>query len=319
MLGRMQRHFLPVTLVATAGTLIFAAACADATRAPTEPEIAGRSPFLTQATETRPAAAGEAVLVGAGDIAACASAGDEATAALLDRIAGTVFTAGDNAYPSGSSADFQNCYAPSWGRHKARTRPTPGNHEYLTAGAAGYFAYFGAAAGTPGQGYYSYDLAGWHVVALNSSVAHDASSPQLLWLRADLAAHPARCILAYWHHARFSSGSAHGNDLTVKPFWNELDQAGAELVISGHDHDYERFAPQTPSGVADPTNGIREFVVGTGGKSLRGFGVIQPNSQVRNASTYGVLKLTLRPGSYRWKFVPVSGGSFTDSGNGVCH
>jgi hypothetical protein len=263
---------------------------------------------------------GTYVLVGAGDIADCGSSGDEATADLLDGIQGTIFTAGDNAYPDGSAADFSGCYAPSWGRHKSRTRPAPGNHDYHTPGAPDYYAYFGQSAGPAGLGYYSYDLGDWHVVSLNSNVAMSAGSAQETWLRADLAASAKTCTLAYWHHPRFSSGTVAGNDSATQPLWQALYDAGAEIVVSGHEHNYERFAPQTPAGVADPVNGIREFVVGTGGAGLANdFGTGQPNSEVFDGTTWGVLKLTLSPGAYSWTFVPVAGSSFTDSGTGACH
>jgi hypothetical protein len=263
------------------------------------------------------------VLVGAGDIASCASSGDEATAKLLDGIPGTVYTLGDNVYEFGTDAEFANCYNPSWGRHKARTMPTPGNHEYFTAGASGYYNYFGAAAGEPARGYYSYDLGAWHIVALNSMCENvggcGATSPMVTWLRQDLAANPSSCTLAYWHHPVFTSGSEHGTDPKMIPSWNALYAAGAEAILSGHSHNYERFAPQTSSGVADPAQGIREFVVGTGGRSHQTFSTIRANSQVRNSDTYGVLKLTLHPSSYDWQFVPEAGKTFSDSGSGSCH
>src|SRR5439155_19242021 len=256
------------------------------------------------------------VLVGAGDIADCESDGDEATAALLDTIAGAVFTVGDNAYGDGSAAAFATCYDPSWGRHKARTHPSPGNHDYETSGATGYYDYFGANAGGRGTGYYSYDMSGWHVIALNSNISMEAGSAQEQWLRADLARTSQRCTLAYWHHARFSSSSSHGSQEQTRPLWDALYASGAELVISGHDHTYERFAPQTPDGSADPDRGIREFVVGTGGSSHYGFGPPLPNSEVRDSTSYGVLKVTLGPDRYAWRFVPIAGHSFTDSGSG---
>jgi acid phosphatase type 7 len=271
----------------------------------------------------RPARAVSVVLVGAGDIASCSSAGDEATARLLDGISGTVFTTGDNAYNSGTATQFKTCYHPSWGRHKARTRPSVGNHEYNTAGASGYFNYFGSAAGDPRKGYYSYNLGEWHVVALNSMCNQvggcGATSPMVSWLKQDLAANPKKCTLAYFHHPLFSSGFHHGNTPRMKPSWDALYAANAEVVLGGHEHNYERFAPQSPSGVANSARGIREFVVGMGGRSHYSFGTVQPNSQVRNANTYGVLKLTLHPSSYEWKFVPVAGKTFTDSGTTSCH
>jgi hypothetical protein len=192
------------------------------------------------------------VLVGAGDIAGCDTTGDEATAKLLDNISGTVFTAGDNAYNSGTSSQFKNCYAPSWGRHKARTKPTVGNHEYITSGASGYFNYFSSAAGDPKKGYYSYNLGEWHIVSLNSMCENvggcGSTSPMLSWLKNDLASNPKPCTLAYFHYPLFSSGGEHGSMLKMKPAWNVLYAANADVVISGHDHDYERFAPQKPDG-----------------------------------------------------------------------
>ncbi len=261
-------------------------------------------------------------LVAAGDIATCEDDADEATALLLDQITGTVATLGDHVYDDGTPREFADCYDPTWGRHKARTRPAPGNHDYETRGARGYFGYFGEAAGHPRRGYYSYDLGAWHVVALNSNCdATDdcaAGSDQERWLRADLAAHPAACTLAYWHHPRFSSGE-HGNAEAMEPIWLALYEAEADVVLSGHDHLYERFAPQNPRGEADPDRGIAEFVVGTGGKDLYGFERAQPNSEVRNNDTFGVLKLTLHPSGYDWEFVPVAGGTFHDAGSRRCH
>ena len=274
---------------------------------------------LASAARTSPAPApADAVLVGAGDIADCGETADSATAALLDHIPGTVFTAGDNAYESGTTEQFARCYDPTWGRHKARTRPAPGNHDYETAQGAAYYHYFGRLAGDSGLGYYSYDLAGWHVVSLNSNIEMSAGSAQERWLRADLAAHRAACTLAYWHHPLFSSGE-HGNTPAVQPLWQALYDAGADVVIAGHDHTYERFAPQTPAGERDPARGIRQFIAGTGGASLYAFTSLAPNSEVRNNTTHGVLKLTLRPRSYAWAFVPAAGGRFRDSGNGNCH
>jgi acid phosphatase type 7 len=262
-----------------------------------------------------------AVLLAAGDIAVCTGAPTEATAALLDANAGAVAALGDNAYEDGSATDYANCYDPTWGRAKSRTRPTPGNHDYHTAGAAGYFGYFGAAAGDPAKGYYSYELGAWHVVVLNSNctfVSCAAGSAQELWLRADLARSTARCTLAYWHHARFSSGD-HGSNAEMQPFWSDLYRSGADLVLTAHDHDYERFAPQNAAGVVDPAHGVREFVVGTGGAPLGSLGTPAPNSEVRDASTYGILRLSLRPNGYGWQFLPVAGQTFTDSGSNSCH
>jgi len=264
------------------------------------------------------------VFVGAGDIADCSRTQDESTAQLLDSIPGTVFTLGDDAYPDGTLAQFNDCFGPTWGRHKNRTRPVPGNHEYHTTGAAGYYTYFGAAASpldtnctSDCKGYYSYNLGAWHIIALNSEIDHTTGSVQEKWLRADLAANQSMCTLAYWHKPRFSSGN-HGNNSGVQPFWQALYDYRADVVLSGHDHTYERFAPQNPTGQADPTRGIREFVVGTGGRSLYPFPNIQPNSEVRNNTTWGVLKLTLHATSYNWEFVPIAGQTFTDAGSGNC-
>ena len=268
---------------------------------------------------------GGAVLVGAGDIAVCSTPNDEATAALLDGIAGTVFTLGDNVYSSGTVSEFANCYDPSWGRHRTRTRPSVGNHEYGTANAAGYYGYFGAAAGDPAKGYYSYDLGDWHIIVLNTNLSCSviscaAGSVQEQWLRADLAANSKACTLAYWHHPRFNSGASHGNNVAVAPFWNALYEFNADVVLNGHEHVYERFGPQTPGAVADAARGIRQFTVGTGGRTLYTFKATpEPNSQVRNASAYGVLKLTLHATSYDWQFVPIAGSTFTDTGSGSCH
>jgi hypothetical protein len=261
-----------------------------------------------------------AVLVGAGDIASCDDlAGAQATATLLDNIPGTVFAARDLAYEQ-----FAKCYGPTWGRFKDRTRPAPGNHEYHSDGASGYVRYFGAAAGDPKKGYYSYDLADWHIVVLNSECEAvggcEAGSAQGQWLRQDLKEHSATCKLAYWHKPLFSSGAKHGNDPEIKPLWDALYAASVDVVLNGHDHDYERFAPQDPSGKLDPQRGIREFVVGTGGKnSHRTFASAQPNSEVRQADIFGVLKLTLRTAGYEWEFVSEAGKKFTDSGTGTCH
>jgi hypothetical protein len=268
-------------------------------------------------------AVGDPVLVGAGDIASCRSTGDEATAGLLAGIDGTVATFGDNAYQRGSAADFAQCYEPSWGQFKARTFPSPGNHDYDTAGASGYFDYFGTAAGAPGTGYYSYELGSWHVISLNSNCSAVVGgcapgSPQEQWLKADLAAHSNACTLAYWHHPRFSSGR-NGDNSIVGPFWDDLYQGGAEVVLNGHDHDYERFAPLNPSGQPEPTQGIREFVVGTGGAELRAFNRIHPTSEVQLAGMNGVLQMTLHPDSYDWQFVTAPDGIVADAGSATCH
>jgi len=265
------------------------------------------------------------VLVGAGDIASCDDlSGAEATAKLIDKIPGTVIAVGDLAYPDGSDEQFSKCYAPTWGRFKERTRPAPGNHEYHGDGASGYMRYWGETAGDPKKAYYSYDLGKWHIVSLNSECLQvggcGKDSEQGKWLAQDLAKHPTACTLAYFHRPLFSSGLAHGRDPELKPLWDILYQGGTDVIINGHDHDYERFAPQDPDGKADAQHGIREFVVGTGGKnSHRIIGLGQSNSEVRQADTYGVLKLTLHAESYDWEFVPEAGKKFTDTGTGKCH
>jgi hypothetical protein len=263
-----------------------------------------------------------AVLVGAGDIASCQLEGDSATAALLDGIDGSVFALGDNVYDRGTAEEFAECYTPTWGRHKARTFPTPGNHEYLTEDAAGYFAYFGAAAGDPDEGYYSYDVGSWHIVVLNSNCfavgGCDAGSEQAAWLREDLRRNSTDCTLAYWHYPRFSSGT-HGGTLEMAPIWAILHNAGAEVAIAGHDHLYERFALQDAAGRPDPVRGIRQFIAGTGGASLYDFGEIAPNSEVRRNDTHGVLVLTLHSDRYDWEFVSTDRDGFVDEGTSGCH
>jgi acid phosphatase type 7 len=281
-------------------------------------EVSFRAESLVSAS-----AEDQAVLIGAGDVADCTDlAGAEATAKLLEQNPGTVMVLGDAAYPDGTKENFE-CYDKTWGRVKARTRPSVGNHEFHSTGATYYFQYFGAAAGDSKNGYYSYELGSWHIVVLNSECEEvggcNTGSRQEKWLREDLAAHPAACTLAYFHKPLFSSGAKHGNDPEIKPLWQALYEANADLVINGHDHDYERFAPQDPDGKADAKRGIREFVAGTGGKSHRPFGAPRANSELRNADSFGVLKLTLKPGGYDWQFIPEAGKTFTDSGSGACH
>jgi hypothetical protein len=245
-----------------------------------------------------------------------------------------VLALGDVQYFCGSLTAFQKSYALSWGRVKSITHPAVGNHEYLTsggtgttgcttanAGAKGYYSYYGAAAGPAGKGYYSFNIGAWHIIALNTQCSAAGGcgigSPQYNWLQSDLAANKQKCTLAYWHIPLFSSGGrANANS---KQFWNLLYNANADLILTGHDHIYERFAPQNPSGVADSLRGIREFVVGTGGSDHTSIATIAANSQVRNTTTYGVLRLTLHAASYDWKFIPEAGKTFTDSGTSTCH
>lgn len=268
------------------------------------------------------------VLVGAGDIAACsARAGAEATAKLIERIPGTVFAAGDLAYERGTAQEFRDCYGTTWGRFKDRTKPTPGNHEYNAGGGAAYFAYWGGQAGTPDKSYYSFDLGQWHVIALNTNCVAPGvggcgiGSPQEKWLKQDLKEHAKSCIAAFGHHALYSSGvfRSHAVHPELRDLWRDLYEAHADLILAGHEHSYERFAPQDPDGNADEKNGIREIVVGTGGRSHDPLGTALPNSEVRNFETYGVLKLTLWPGRYAWEFIPVNADGFRDSGEGHCH
>ncbi|MEX1008308.1 MAG: Calx-beta domain-containing protein [Acidimicrobiia bacterium] len=278
---------------------------------------------------------GDPVIAAAGDIAcdptSSAYNGGQGTATECRQLAtsdllvnGTdaaVLLLGDNQYENGALVKYQQSYETSWGRVKANTRPVPGNHDYGTTGAAGYYDYFGTAAGDRTKGYYSFDVGAWHLVALNSNCAAiggcAAGSAQEQWLRADLSAHPAACTLAFWHHPRFSSG-LHGSDASTAALWQALYDANADVVLNGHDHDYERFAPQNPSGVADGARGVRQFVVGSGGRSHYATGTPKPNSEVRDSTSFGILRLTLRANGYEWAFRPAV-GTFTDNGTGACH
>jgi Calcineurin-like phosphoesterase len=268
------------------------------------------------------------ILVGAGDIASCkALEGAEATAKLIEQIPGTVFAAGDLAYEHGSAAEFKNCYGTTWGRFKDRTRPALGNHEYADPSAAAYFQYWGDQAGPAGKGYYSYDLGIWHIIVLNTNCDAPGlggcakGSPEELWLRQDLSEHPNACIVSYGHHALFSSGvfRKHALHPELTQFWQDLYAAHADLMLVGHEHSYERFAPQDPEGHLDFTHGIRQIVAGTGGRSHDLLGFAIANSEVRNYDTYGVLKVTLMPHAYTWEFIPEPDHTFRDSGSGVCH
>lgn len=308
-LARVRRY---AVALAAAVCCALAVNCGGGDRtsgSPTTPTVPGPTP-----PNPTPPFAGPEVFVGAGDIALCGG-NQEATARQLDGIGGTVFTLGDNAYPSGTRDEFRNCYEPSWGRHKGRTRPVPGNHDYGSLNAAPYYEYFGANAGPAGLGYYSFDLGAWHIVALNSNIATGAGSAQAAWLAADLAASGARCTLAMWHHPLFTSGP-NGNNGYMRELYRMLYDAGAEIVLVGHDHMYERFAPQGPDGQLDAARGMRQFVVGTGGVPLYDFRAPQPNSEVR-IRAHGVMKLTLFGDRYDWEFLPVSGAG--DSGTSACH
>lgn len=262
-----------------------------------------------------------AELIAAGDIGTCVGSGDDATGRRLETLPGTILGLGDFAYPNGSAGDFASCFDPSWGPHKSRIAPVAGNHEYAVPGAAPYFEYFGAAAGTPEQPWRSFDTGGWHVVALDSNCGRvggcDAGSPQGQWLEADLAANSKPCTLAYFHHPRFSSGIL-GVDDGVLPFWQTLYAHGVDVVLTGHDHAYERFARVGPSGLAEPLRGIRSFIVGSGGVGLHGAEEAEPNSEVRDETSYGVLRLALTPTGYSWEFMGAGPGGFTDSGSEEC-
>jgi acid phosphatase type 7 len=270
----------------------------------------------------------EGILVGAGDIATCPGNADEETAALIDQVVAEwpdaiVFTTGDNVYPGGSIEEYRECFEPSWGRHRSRTRPAVGNHDFGETKAAGYHEYWGERGGEFDRYYYSYDVGEWHVVVLSAEchrVGCDLDSEdgeQAEWLVADLEASDARCTIAIWHDPRWSSGR-YGNNRDYATFWEILHDHGAEMVINGHEHLYERFEPMDPDGAVDRDRGIMQFTVGTGGGELRGFESIHPNSAAR-ASEYGVLQLSLGQGRYEWAFLPVDEQGSRDSGSGACH
>jgi acid phosphatase type 7 len=290
--------------IAAGAALIVVAACASELKIPLAPG------------PTEPA-----ILVGAGDIAVCGAGGSMATGRLLDTLPGTVFVAGDIAYPDGTAEQFRDCYEPAWGRHKERTRPAPGNHEYGSPGAAPYFTYFGANAGPPRRGYYTFRTGTWQVFSLNSNTESADRRAQVEWLNRELGASgTSGCSVAFFHHPLFSSGP-HGvvpHMPVVADMWASLYSAGVDVIISAHEHFYERFAPQSPAGLPDPQFGIRQFIVGTGGAPLT-----QPVRRVANSeavlSAFGVLRLTLDPQSYRWEFFASDGGAILDAGTGSCH
>jgi hypothetical protein len=313
-----------VAMACATAVLLAVSACAAT---PPRETAAPPSPAPTATTPAPAPTPAPAVLAGAGDIASCANTADTRTAALLDGIPGGVFTLGDNAYANGTPEEFARCYGPTWGRHRERTRPVIGNHEYHTPGARGYFDYFGAAAGPRGDGWYSYEAGSWHVVVLNSNCdvvrgGCAAGSPQERWLRADLAAAATRtrCVAAMWHHPLFTSAAVHPPTTSVRPLFRALKDAGVELLLTGHNHQYERFAPQTAQGARDDRRGVREFVVGTGGDSTYGFrDPPAPHSQKRIARTPGVLRLTLTADGYDWRFVPAAPAKAADAGHDTCH
>jgi hypothetical protein len=315
----MRSVFVRLLSVLLPGALAFAGASCDASD-PTRP-IPRPTAIVTPTglvSDIPPE-----IFVGAGDVGTCNNNNDEATAKLLDNIPGTVFLLGDNVYENGTTTEFQNCYEPTWGRHRARTKPSAGNHDYNTSGAAGYYGYFGAAAGDPTKGYYSFELGAWHIIVLNSNVSMKVTSAQVAWLKADLAAHPNLCTAAYWHHPLYSSTGGTGSGgvtySSVRPLVDALYAGGADLILAGHRHFYERMVPIKPDGSPDAAFGIRQIIAGSGGRSGGAVTNAFPASEVRNGSTYGVLKLHLYEDSYAWKFVPVAGKTFTDSGSTACH
>ena len=277
------------------------------------------APTPVPTVQPTPAPDSIAVLVGAGDIASCSSDGDEQTASLLDGLSATVITLGDNAYEEGSLQQYRDCYAASWGRFKPRTRPAVGNHEYLTEGAQGFREYFER--GTAAT-YYAYNAGTWRVYVMDSNCAKvggcGPGSPQYEWLAADLTANPRTCVLAYWHHPRFTLGPHANDEGGAGILWDLLDTVGAEVILNGHDHNYQRWAPMRPDGTPDP-NGIRLIINGAGGRNHTTPTRSDGRVEAQNHDTYGVVRLLLRPGSYDWQFIPVSGGSFSDSGSSPCH
>jgi hypothetical protein len=311
---------LDVTAAITGnGTYSIAGTSNNADDAIFDSRESANAPQLVITTAPEPPPSGGEIFVGAGDIAGSGT-GDSATAALISALpsTATVFAAGDNAYDSGTLTEYNTYYDPTWGQFKARTLPAPGNHEYGTSGASGYFDYFGALAGPNRNGWFSKDIGDWHVISLNSEVSMAAGSPQETWLRQDLAANTKSCTIAMWHSPIFTSGS-HAPDSSTRPLFQALYDYNADVLVQGHNHNYERFAPMNPSGQVDTVRGIRSFVNGAGGRSHYNFTSIAANSEVRNSDTYGVLKFTLNANSYDWEFIPEAGKTFRDSGSGTCH
>ncbi|CAG0956741.1 MAG: metallophosphoesterase [Anaerolineae bacterium] len=262
----------------------------------------------------------DAVILAAGDIAACIYTGDDQTAALLDKLDGLILALGDTVQTKGAMEEYLNCFEPTWGRHKGRIRPIPGNHDYQGDGGKAYFEYFGEAAGEAGKGWYSFNYGAWHLIALNSMVPANSRSEQVAWLKADLAANPTPCTLVYFHHPVFSSGAG-GLTSRMNTVLRVLYDAGVELVLSGDAHHYERFTPMTPDKLIDREKGVRQFVVGTGGGYLTRLGNKWRATEARTNETHGILRLVLSAGSYSWEFVKVeaSTSDFEDSGSAPCH
>ena len=327
----------PSAATTTSSTTTTTSSSSTTTSSSSSTTTSSSSTTSSTTATTVPTGGGDPLLAAAGDIACDPTDtnfnGGLGTAtgcqmgATSDLILGlspdAVLALGDVQYSSGSSSQFAASYDPSWGRVKLLTHPAVGNHEYGTSGASGYFNYFGPAAGVSGKGYYSFDVGTWHIIAINSNCTNvtggcAAGSAQEQWLRADLAAHPATCTLAYWHHPRYSSGHD-GDNLFMTDMWQALYDGGADLVLSGHSHDYERFAPQNNASQLDAERGIRQFVVGTGGAFFTGIGTPHANSEVLNNTAFGVLRLTLHPSGYDWRFLAAAGSTFPDSGSGACH
>ena len=304
-----------VTLVALSLAVLLTACLGQPPVGSAETPAPSHAPSASTGPGPSGSAGEEATLLAVGDIGYCNASNDDRVGKLAANLPGTIALLGDIVYEAGTAKDYANCFNPTWGSLLDRIRPVPGNHDYETRDAAGYFGYFAVPSGPADEGWYSYDLGAWHVIALNSECGAieggcGKESVELDWLRADLAAHPTQCTLAYWHHPRYSSG-LHGDNAMTELFWAALSRAGADLVLSGHDHDYERLGP---------VDGIRSFVVGTGGRSLYPWpGSPGPHTEVRANDTYGLLELTLRPADYAWRFIPAAGGSFTDSGHAACH
>lgn len=322
-----RRDFPRPLVVTRVAALIVCVVCTQCSKSPTDPNGGGGNPVVPGPTVPNPTPTptppGPEVFVGAGDIAICTpqNGGQDATARLMDTIGGRIFTLGDNAYPNGSRENYGTCYDKTWGRFLTRTYPTPGNHEYMTPNAAAYFDYFGDRAGPAGRGYYSFDYGAWHIISLNSNFADGVgvgvNSPQGVWLQDDLRVSQTKCTLAYWHHPLFTSGR-NGQYPDMRGLFGLLYTANAEVVLTGHDHLYERFAPQDPDGRNDSARGLREFVVGTGGVvPFYNFITTRPNSDVRITNTHGVLKLTLTSDAYQWEFVTPTG--VQDTGTTSCH
>ena len=311
----MRRLTLLLALVLVAG------ACSGSDDPAPAPEVT--TPTTVRPSTTTSTTLPVGTILAAGDIASCNSGGDEATANLLDaRPNALVVTLGDNVTDTGTAAEFANCYDPTWGRHKGRTRPALGDREYGVFRAGGYYGAFGSAAGDPPLGWYSYNLGTWHIIVMNSNcevVGCATGGSQEVWLRQDMGANPRPCTLAIWHHPRWSSGTTHGPTPAVAPLYQALHDAGVDVLLSAHERNYERFPPLDPAGNFDPARGVRQFVVGTGGRGHQPLGPPLNGSQARNDNTLGLLALTLRPTSYDWQFVPEAGKTYTDAGSGTCH